>query len=466
MSKKLTKEQQLYIDKQLEFAEKLYDKVDEELQEPYKQQKSNRDDILNEIAKIMLSYTITDSTLSIGSIEKQKLKEKLSKFIRDKIQNELIDETNLTDKLLKSTGKEKYNINNYLHDIGMNTSWDIKPVDDVTLNNVINTKVDNKLWSDRLWDNKNDLQKDLQLEINNFLDGKTSVNEIEAKIKKKCNSNAYNTKRLVQDNVARVQESINDVWREDHNVKYVLYMATLCGNTCADCRQYDGKDYPIHKKPISLPQHCFCRCTYVNIPNSDWRPKMRLDNETKEKINWQSYEEWMINYNNGLDNDNKLLNIPEKTLKHVYEGDFTNPKNPKKIKPGEIRLKSGGHSQKSIELLIDKKIEYNIVKEYANGVRVGNVPNHKLNAKQTGTGQAWFPENWTDKDIQKAAEYVANLKDKKKYILQHNKFNENVISIFKFANYNNVTVGVCYDCTLKKITTIFPDESQRMLGSE
>ncbi|NFG58176.1 phage head morphogenesis protein [Clostridium botulinum] len=290
--KKLTKEQKFFIDKQLEFAEELYNKADEQLKEAFKQQLSNRDDIFKEIGKVVLSYNISDSSLSIGSTEKKKLKEKLSKVIRDKIQEELGNETKLTDGILKSTGKEKYNINNYLHDIGMNVSWNIKPADDETLKNVINTKVDNKLWSDRLWDNKNALQKDLKLEINDFLNGKTSVNEIEAKIKKKYNANAYNTKRLVQDNVARVQESMNDVWREEHNIKRVLYMATLCHNTCGNCGQYDGKDYPVDKKPVFLPQHCFCHCTYVNIPSADWRPKMRIDNEIKENINWQCFEEW------------------------------------------------------------------------------------------------------------------------------------------------------------------------------
>ncbi|MCS6110387.1 phage head morphogenesis protein [Clostridium botulinum] len=290
--KKLTKEQRFYIDKQLEFTEELYNKVDEQLKEVYKAQLSNREDIFKEIAKTMLSYNISDNKLSISITEKKKLKEKLSKVIKDKIQNELINETNLTDELLKTTGKEKYNINNYLHDIGMNVSWDIKPVDDETLKEVINTKVDNKLWSDRLWDNKNTLQKDLQLEVNNFLNGKTSVNEIEAKIKKKYNSNAYNTKRLVQDNICRVQEGINNVWQQEHNIKHALYMATLDGHICANCAQYDGKPFELDKKPVEIPQHPFCRCCYTSIPSADWRPKMRIDNITKQNINWQSFEEW------------------------------------------------------------------------------------------------------------------------------------------------------------------------------
>ncbi|NRY79956.1 hypothetical protein DE159_005032 [Clostridium beijerinckii] len=33
---------------------------------------------------------------------------------------------------------------------------------------------------------------------------------------------------------------------------------------------------------------------------------------------------------NGLLNQNKYLDIPSETLKHANEGDFTNPKNPKR----------------------------------------------------------------------------------------------------------------------------------------
>lgn len=55
----------------------------------------------------------------------------------------------------------------------------------------------------------------------------------------------------------------------------------------------------------------------------------------------------------------------------------------------------------------------NIVKEYDNGVRVGNVPKHKTPSKRTGIGQAWFPKNWSDSKIKEAGNYVANLSDNK-----------------------------------------------------
>ncbi|WP_228474603.1 EndoU domain-containing protein [Listeria welshimeri] len=54
-------------------------------------------------------------------------------------------------------------------------------------------------------------------------------------------------------------------------------------------------------------------------------------------------------------------------------------------------------------------IEVNIEKTYPNGVRAGNVPLHKTPSKRTGTGQSWFPENWTTKDIESAGQQVASL---------------------------------------------------------
>ncbi|WP_252254484.1 minor capsid protein [Clostridium sp. ZBS12] len=291
MSKKLTKEQQLYIDKQLEFAEELYNKADEQLKETFKQQLSNRDEILTEIANTMLSYNIADSKLSISITEKKKLKEKLSKLVKEKLKSELTNETFLTKDILNFVGKEKYNVNNYLYSLGVD--YNLKPVENDTLEKVINTKVKNEIWSERLWNNKNDLQKDLKSEIKEFLNGKTSVNEIEAKIKKKYNSNAYNTKRLINTEICRVQSSINNVWAENHSIKYQMFMATLDGKTSELCRNFDGKTFNINdiNKPVP-PLHPFCRSALINLPSKEWKPKSRIDNITKQNISWQTYKEW------------------------------------------------------------------------------------------------------------------------------------------------------------------------------
>jgi len=303
--KKLTQEQQFFNDKTLEFAKELYDQNEEKLIEAYRGQINNRDGLLNKIAKILLSYNIVDSILKINAVDKKKLYTELSDLIVTNIKSELDFETNLTKEILTSVGKEKYNINNYVYSLG--TDFKITQLKDEALKKIINIKVEDKLWSDRLYDNKNDMCNVLQKEIQKFLKGETNVNQIEKKIIDRYDTNAHETRRLVQDNICRVQEGVNDVWQHEHDIKYVMYMATLDGHVCAKCAQYDSKVYELDKKPVQIPQHPFDRCVYVSLPNKDWKPKMRLDNETKENINWQSYQEWKKNRNDAIISNNKWL---------------------------------------------------------------------------------------------------------------------------------------------------------------
>ena len=114
----------------------------------------------------------------------------------------------------------------------------------------------------------------------------------------------------------------------------------------------------------------------------------------------------------------------------------------------KLRLNNGGHGQKGLELLDKYHIEYNIVKTYSNGVRVGNVPKHMQRIKRSGIYQAWFPKTWTDKDIKRAGEHVAGLKKNRR----------TPTGKTMWGVYKHVRVGVIK--TNGKIATIFPDCDQ------
>ncbi|PKQ88718.1 hypothetical protein CXK86_23705 [Paenibacillus sp. BGI2013] len=133
------------------------------------------------------------------------------------------------------------------------------------------------------------------------------------------------------------------------------------------------------------------------------------------------------------------ITVSNERINHASLGDF-NSKN---------RLINGGHGQDNINYLLKNKIAFNITKEYENGVRVGNIPNHKNKAKRSGEGQAWFPKEWTSEDIKKSGEHVANLP-------------ENRVKgdgEWMFGNYNNVRVGVIKNDG--QIGTITPDNSRQ-----
>ncbi len=139
--------------------------------------------------------------------------------------------------------------------------------------------------------------------------------------------------------------------------------------------------------------------------------------------------------------------VSEYALVHSIEGGFRWRNREEKGKK-RIRLDNGGHGQKGIELLDKYGIEYNIVKTYSNGVRVGCVPDHGHKAKRSGIAQSWFPETWTNRDLVRAGEHVAGLRR-----------NRNVPDGTKiYGVYKGVRVGVIR--TGGKIATIFPDSYQ------
>ena len=141
--------------------------------------------------------------------------------------------------------------------------------------------------------------------------------------------------------------------------------------------------------------------------------------------------------------------VSDYALVHSSEGAFTRSQtrvNGKLVI--KLRLNNGGHSQKCMELLDKYGIKYNIVKTYPNGVRIGNIPNHKKPAKQTNVGQAWFPKSWTEKDIRHAGEHVAGLKGNRRI-----PDGKTIYGVYK-----GVRVGV--KRTNGKIATVFPNSDQ------
>lgn len=141
--------------------------------------------------------------------------------------------------------------------------------------------------------------------------------------------------------------------------------------------------------------------------------------------------------------------VSDFALVHSSEGAFTRSQtrvNGKMVI--KLRLNNGGHGQKGMDLLDKYGIEYNIVKTYPNGVRVGNIPNHMQRNKKSDIGQSWFPKSWTEKDIRHAGEHVAGLKGNRKI----------PDGVRAYGVYKGVRVGIMR--TNGKIATVFPDSDQ------
>ena len=310
-------------------------------------------------------------------------------------------------------------------------------------------------FSTRLWKNTQVLSSNLnEILVTGLTQGKP-IAEISIQLSNMMNTGFNISHRLIRtETMHYLNESAKRAYK-DGGCKEVQLWAAVDERTCPVCGVKHGNKYSLKDAPV-LPLHANCRCTY--IPVIDREDTKKDHDKAKEDINNE------FNKRHDLDNNNRKLKTPNATLKHSNEGEFTNPKNPKKIKAGEVRLKSGGHGEDNIKLLKEKGIEFNILKEYSNGVRCGNLPNHGDKSKRKDINQSWFPKEWNARDIEKAGNYVANLKDKSSYIIDKFEFNGVTTARYKYANYNDVTVVVCYNCNERKIKTIFPDNIQRLMG--
>ena len=288
---KLTNNQILFTELIIKLTEELYNNAEISMKDSYKEIKKSRDELLNDISNILLSYTITDSAMSLSAGDRDKLYKDLSAKIDKLFSNEGKKEQKLIQQILITAIKDKNGINSYVMALGLDFKH--TKISNKELDKIINKTISGKNYSDRIWDNKEELAKIVKADVKKFLNGEIDVNSISKKIKERYNTNAYVSKRLVTTEVARVMEESNNLWEKQNNIKYVMYSATLDSKTCKDCGEHDGEVFEVDKKPIKLPKHPLCRCTYIDLPSKEWRPKTRLDNKTKENINYKTYKEWL-----------------------------------------------------------------------------------------------------------------------------------------------------------------------------
>lgn len=283
--------QQKYRELLDSLIEELYKQGDKEILHFYELQKQNRDELLNKIANVMLNYNISNDVLALTPGEIKKQYTQMGNLIKEGISNEVKQEQNSINQLLLNVAKDRYYISSFAISLGLD--FKLKKVNSKVLEDIINKKIDGLLYSDRIWNNKNEISKLLRKDIKDFLEGKISVNEISKIIKQRFNSNAYNTKRLVVNEVARVQEATNTYWmnENENDIEWVLRSETLDMKTCKHCADEDGKIYPLKDRPYEKG-HVMCRGTWIAIPNKDWRPKKRMNNITKERVPYESYNEW------------------------------------------------------------------------------------------------------------------------------------------------------------------------------
>ncbi|MDU1279207.1 MAG: minor capsid protein [Clostridium sp.] len=229
------------------FIESLYKLAEKQLKKIYKHKKLNRDILLQEVANILLTYTIANDVMVMNRATIDKEYEKMSKLIIDISKGEAASQEKIIEELLSTVVKETFSFYSYN-----------KGLKDV--NKIIESNFKGKHFSQRVWDNEKEVADHLHKQVDNFLKGKVNVNQIRKDIEKTFNTSGYNSKRLVETEVSRVSSDAFDRYCKETDVKKVKYNATL-ENTCEICLKNHGEIFSLDDKP-ETPRHPNCKCFY------------------------------------------------------------------------------------------------------------------------------------------------------------------------------------------------------------
>ena len=285
-----------FAKKLLKYAEKLAEEGEKELLAMLKSMADNQNSLLVEVGRILLDYDILNEYMSLTPGQIKMEFDKLGELINYTFTDETIKEIENTKSFLKYVGNGTWDNSSYLLSLGMD--FNLKKIKSKDLEKIINKAIKGKNYSDRIKGNKEKIAKILKKDIKDFLEGKISVNDIRKKIKDLYNNNAKATKILVRNEIGRVQAGVNELWAEEHNIEWQLFDATLDSKTTEICQRYDGQVFRKDdaNKPIpNVNTHICCRSCLIALPSKDYRPKAKMDNETKEHIPYTTYKEWKAN---------------------------------------------------------------------------------------------------------------------------------------------------------------------------
>lgn len=284
MNKDIQKEiQKIRID-----AEKDADKQLKKLLRAYKTSMNN---IQKEIGQIYAKYS-KDGILSVSNKQRLSILQSLNNELRQMYYDLGSLDQQLTLDSLLNTYQNTYYKTIYTIDKGVKTNINFALLNPKIIEKAVNVRYKGELFSDRIWNNKKLLISRVKSNINRAaIEGK-AIDKLYKDISITFGSSAYESKRLLNTELARVvSEAQADIYANTDVVKKVMYDATLDNKTSDICAALDGNIYNSNENYPKPPQHPNCRSCIIPIVDG-WEPTIKLDNESKQNINYKTYEDW------------------------------------------------------------------------------------------------------------------------------------------------------------------------------
>jgi len=271
-----------------EAAEKKSDKNMKPILQAYKR---SLNEVRTEIAQLYVKYAV-DGKLQMSKQQRYTFLKNLEKQLIE--QAKVLGNIDLehTTKILNEIYQDSYYQTAYVLDKGVEVVKDFALLNPKMIETVVCAKFEGATYSSRIWENKELLVKSLRKQIENGIIQGHSIDKMSKAIKNQFGSSAYQSKRLIHTEMARVvSEAQNKIYQDSGIIQKVIYDATLDNKTSNICRDLDGKIFDINSSYPKPPQHPNCRSAIIPIVDG-WNPRTKRDNITKEIIPYKVYDEW------------------------------------------------------------------------------------------------------------------------------------------------------------------------------
>ena len=282
------------------------DFADEQMQTVYKNQKDHLTELHKYLGLLYVKYAV-DGLLKVTSYQKNNILSGLNSRLTAMAKDMGNTEANKVTDILKKNYTDTYYKNAYAMDSGLNVNLKFNMLKKEYIDAAVNNPIDGEIFSNRIWQNKAAVVNKVKQGITNAMNGDTTIDKLGKDIQTAFNIGAYESQRLVRTENARVQsQAIDDIGRNS-GCNQQMYCATLEGNTCSKCAEYDGQYFDVDddsKPQIPEDTHPGCRCLYINVPPvENWKPTKRKDNSSKEIIDYEDYSQWLKNKGIGVDGE-------------------------------------------------------------------------------------------------------------------------------------------------------------------
>lgn len=225
------------------------------------------------IDRLIPAIKATNDPFLIAELNKLQQVTKLTRFqaLMAQIEGRLLelgyDQQMTMEEWLSGVYEGNYYESIYALQVGTGIGYGFVVLNENAIRTAITTPLHGDMFSSRIWDNKDNLVKNLRQVITQGLI-KGESNQVMARhLKEKMNSNYANALRLVRTETANVlSESTNQGYKQSGYLSQYQLLATPSDRTCDTCMKLDGKVFSVDDKQAGLnasPIHPNCRCTEI-----------------------------------------------------------------------------------------------------------------------------------------------------------------------------------------------------------